>query len=119
MNLVDCSVSNAVIDRGGVQLPIPSALVDRATRAKNHVFGIRPENVALHQSEGAEDIAVPAKVVISEPLGAETLVTFAVGKVELVARCPASFRVQPETVQTLYLRPSAMHLFDKNSGQAL
>jgi len=62
---------------------------------------------------------VPATVVISEPLGAETLVTFQVGQVELVARCASSFKAQPGAAQTLYLDPAAMHLFDKVSGQAL
>jgi hypothetical protein len=52
-------------------------------------------------------------------LGAETLVTFQVGAVELMARCAASFKVPPGTQQTVYLDPAAMHLFDRDSGQAL
>jgi ABC-type sugar transport system ATPase subunit len=58
-------------------------------------------------------------VVITEPLGAETLVTFAVGACELVARCSASFREAPGSARTIYLASAAMHLFDSASGLAV
>jgi multiple sugar transport system ATP-binding protein len=94
-------------------------LAERAAQAKAHVFGIRPENVALGPRGVEGEVAVPAAVVISEPLGAETLVTFQVGQVELMARCAASFKAPSGSAQTLYLDPAAMHLFDKDSGQAI
>jgi len=98
---------------------LPQALMDRAARVGAHTFGIRPENVSISPRHAEGEVAVPATVVISEPLGAETLVTFQVGQVELVARCASSFKAQPGAAQTLYLDPAAMHLFDKVSGQAL
>jgi len=119
MNLVPCNVSAGVVDLGGVGLRLPLSLAERAAHVQSLVFGIRPENVTLSPNAAAEDVAVPATVVISEPLGAETLVTFQVGQVELVARCAASFKQPPGTALTLYLNPSAMHLFDKDSGQAV
>jgi multiple sugar transport system ATP-binding protein len=102
-----------------VRVTLPQALAERATHATDHTFGIRPENVSTSPRAVPGELAVPGTVVISEPLGAETLVTFQVGQSELVARCASSFRAQPGTTQTLYLDPAAMHLFDKASGQAL
>ena len=67
----------------------------------------------------AAEVTVTGRVVISEPLGAETLVTFQVGQSELVARCPASFKAAPGSTHALYMDPAAMHLFDPATGQAL
>ena len=86
------------------------------SRAEPHWPRRAPWGPPQHQPG---EVAVPARVVISEPLGAETLVTFQVGQAELVARCPASFKAAPGTAQTLYMNPAAMHLFDRASGQAL
>jgi len=119
MNLVDCTVSAGLVDLGGVHVTLPQLLAQRAGQAKNHVFGIRPENLTLSPRNVLDEVALPAKVVISEPLGAETLVTFQVGDTELVARCSASYKAQPGGAQTLYLTPAAMHLFDKDTGLAL
>ena len=83
------------------------------------VFGIRPENISPLPRNVTGELSVPSTVVISEPLGAETLVTFQVGQVELVARCAASYKMPAGSQQTLYLDPQAMHLFDGDSGKAL
>lgn len=121
MNLVSCKIRNGVVDLGGVAVPLPAALAQTVTSssAQQHIFGIRPENLSLQAHHVPGEVAVPAKVVISEPLGAETLVTFEVGQVEWVARCAASFKAHAGDAATLYLDPSAMHVFDKDSGQAL
>lgn len=119
MNLVDCTLVQGHADLGGAMIALPADLTARAGASTAQVFGIRPENVSLAPQHQLGEVAVPACVVISEPLGAETLVTFQVGLAELVARCPASFKVAPGTPQTLYMNPTAMHLFDRASGQAL
>ncbi len=120
MNLVACHIDALGADLGlGARIALPAELLARAGSSAGHVFGIRPENLALAPRHVPGEVAVPAKVVISEPLGAETLVTFQVGQVELVARCAASFKSPSGTAQTLYLDPSAMHLFCQASGQAI
>jgi multiple sugar transport system ATP-binding protein len=119
MNLVDCTVSGGRVDFGGVSVALPQSLAQRAGQAKKHVFGIRPENLTLSPRYVPDEVAVSANVVISEPLGAETLVTFQVGDVELVARCSASYKAQQGSVQKLHLDPAAMHLFAKETGLAL
>ena len=119
MNLVDCMVSAGRVHLGGVSVALPQTLAQRALQAERHVFGIRPENLALSPRDVPDEVFVPANVVISEPLGAETLVTFQVGDAELVARCSASYKALPGSAQTLYLDPAALHLFDKDTGLAL
>ncbi|PUE09575.1 hypothetical protein B9Z51_07435 [Limnohabitans sp. T6-5] len=119
MNLVACQIQDGRAELGGTSVALPLALLARAASAQSHVLGVRPENLSLSPRQIQGEISVPAQVVITEPLGAETLVTFQVGQTEWVARCPASFKLAPGTAQTLYLDPLAMHLFDQASGQAL
>ena len=120
MNLVDCQVSASGADLGqGVHIGLPADLLARAASVQGHVFGIRPENLSLAPRQVPGEVSVQAQVVITEPLGAETLVTFQVGGVEMVARCAAGFKAQAGTPQSLYLDPQALHLFCKSSGQAL
>ena len=118
MNLVACSLRVGKVDLGnGAAFEVPSALADRANAASELKFGIRPEDIALAPAEGS--VPVAATVVLTEPLGAETLVTFKVGHCELVARCAASFSLASGTSTTIYLASSRMHLFDNTTGQAL
>jgi multiple sugar transport system ATP-binding protein len=118
MNLVPGSLDGATLDLGGATLALPAELAARARGHAALTFGVRPENLAL--AAGSEhDLALPAQVALLEPLGAETLVTFQVGRAELVARCPASFRDAPGTARRLHVHPQSLHLFDTASGQAL
>jgi len=119
MNLLPCSLANGLADVGGAGVALPADLWARAAAADGHVFGIRPENIALSPRDGQAHIAMNAQVVITEPLGAETLVTFQVGQAELVARCAPDFRAPAGSAQTIYLDASALHLFNASTGQAL
>jgi len=118
MNLVDCTVAQGAADLGGARFALPAGLAARAAAVPRLRFGVRPENLTLAATgDGSAELA--AEVLLLEPLGAETLVTFRVGAVELVARCPASFRDAPGSRRTLHLQPAHMHLFDADSGAAL
>ena len=118
MNLVPATLADGAIDLGGVHFALPADLARRAASAKSLRFGVRPENLTLAAT--ADNCAVlPAEVVLLEPLGAETLVTFQVGAVELVARCSAQFVAAPGSRRQLHLQPGHMHLFDADSGAAL
>ena len=117
MNLVPCSLEAGRAILGDTSIALPAALAQAAQQAKSLRFGIRPENIALQAF--ADSTEIPAKVVLTEPLGAETLVTFSVGNAELVARCSANFRQPPGTPLNLHLSQSHMHLFDADSGLAI
>jgi multiple sugar transport system ATP-binding protein len=113
MNLVPCTIQAGQIDLGtGASLPLPSALQGKS--ATQLVFGIRPENIALSASH--DSMSLDAKVVITEPLGAETLVTFQIGGSEMVARCPASFSSKAGEAMQVHLAQEHMHLFDATTG---
>jgi multiple sugar transport system ATP-binding protein len=116
MNLVPCKIDAGHIDVGdNVRIALPAALAGKG--ASQTLFGIRPENIALAASPGSA--SVPASVVITEPLGAETLVTFKVGASEMVARCAASFAAPAGTGMQIHLSEEHMHLFDASTGDKL
>ena len=116
MNLVPCTVNAGQIDLGGgVNLPLPTGLQGKS--AAQLTFGIRPENISLSASTGS--VSLPAKVVITEPLGAETLVTFHIGGSEMVARCAASFAARAGEAMQVHLAQEHMHLFDAATGAHL
>ncbi len=119
MNLADCVLYEGYADLDGLRVPLPYDLAHRATRHPKLKFGVRPENLRL-ASAGPQDIALPAEVVLLEPLGAETLVTLRLGRLcEMVARCPASFRQAPGTLLTLHIAAGHLHLFDATTGAAI
>jgi len=116
MNLLPCRLADSRIHIGSTSFP-QSGAMPRPPAGSELVFGIRPENIQLQPSEGAFETI--AKVVVTEPLGAETLVTFDIGGHELVARCSAAFAQPPGTAMPVYLDASRMHLFDSRTGFAL
>jgi multiple sugar transport system ATP-binding protein len=118
MNLVECRVADGAAEIGGVRVPLPAPLAQRAQAAAQWTFGIRPENVSL-APQHADDVSVPVEVSLLEPLGAETLATLELGTAQIVARCPAGFREPPGTRLNVHLGPRHMHLFDRASGVAI
>ena len=120
MNLADCTLAGRMADLGGTPIELPVALAERAANAGPAAifkFGLRPENIALLPSDGAQ--RVPAHVSLLEPLGAETLITLRIGNAEMVARGPAAFRQPPGTALDVWLHAQHLHLFDAASGAAL
>jgi multiple sugar transport system ATP-binding protein len=113
MNLVNCTLAGSTADLGGAQIEVDAALAAGSLK-----LGVRPENIALAALSGS-DQALPAEVLLLEPLGAETLVTLRIGQAEMVARCPAAFRDKPGTRLSVFVRAPHLHLFDAQSGAAL
>ena len=133
MNLLPCNVQNGQIVLGGqketgrneteriASVGLPPHLQNSTAKSTHqdgrYVFGIRPENIHLAPAEDRS--ALSASVVVAEPLGAETLVTFKVGACEVVARCPANFQERVGTAMPIYFDQQHMHLFDAESGLAI
>jgi len=118
MNLVPCTLADGRADLGGALAALPADLARRAGGSADLSFGVRPENLRLAREAG-DDVVLAAEVLLLEPLGAETLVTFRIGQAEMVARCPAAYRPAAGTRTELFVSPSHLHLFDRASGAAL
>ncbi|MFM7705363.1 MAG: ABC transporter ATP-binding protein [Rubrivivax sp.] len=114
MNLCPCTVASGRARLGSLELPLLPPL---AALQGEQVLGVRPENLLLAR-QGDDDLALPARLVLHEPLGAEALITVQAGDAEWIARVAASFRGQPGQAVTLHVNPRHLHLFDRQSGQA-
>ena len=81
-------------------------------------FGIRPEDVRAEKLNAA-DAPLKAQVVVAEPLGAETLITFATSGGDLVARLSPQHKLVPGQAVTLWLDMRKAHVFDAETGVVL
>jgi multiple sugar transport system ATP-binding protein len=81
-------------------------------------FGIRPEDVRLERA-GETDQALDTRVVVVEPLGAETLLTLACPGGELVARVPPQPDLAPDQALRVWIDMAKFHAFDPQTGSAL
>jgi sn-glycerol 3-phosphate transport system ATP-binding protein len=120
MNFLDAEVAEG----GAVRLSSMQAPLARHNALANHAgrsvtLGLRPEH--LRPPENGEAPGFQLKVDLVETLGADTL---AHGRVddtahELTARLPGTHRVADGDRVPLTVDPSALHLFDPESGQRL
>ncbi len=117
MNLLPCKIDGSSAMLGPQAIMLAAQLAARATGMHEPIFGIRPENITLQPN--GDCAPVDARVVLTEPLGAETLVTLEIGGREMVARCSAAFARAPGEALPVYMHPSHIHLFDGANGLAL
>ncbi len=108
-----------VVLTGGVRLPLAPSWRTRVAGRNGLVieFGIRPEDISVET--GGEKAALSGTVVVAEPLGAETLVTFACAGGEVIARMPPSVNHRPGDSVTIYVDMQKCHVFDRANGLAL
>lgn len=118
MNLVPCRLSDGRAFLGSLAIALPERLARAGGGRDRALFGIRPENI-LPTSEDSGAIPVPATVVMTEPLGADTLVTLRVADSDVVARWPPHFSGRRGETVCAHFSVSHMHLFDAESGAAL
>ncbi len=112
MNFAPCRVgaegAEITLD-GGIRLAIPSAARGRtsAWAGKSATFGIRPEHLSL---DGPD--AVDAKVVLTEPLGSETLALVRIGDVEMTGRFAPDVGLAAGQDIRLSMAVAKVHIFD-------
>jgi multiple sugar transport system ATP-binding protein len=112
MNVLRAEVRDgALVAEGAWRLP----LTRRVDAASVHV-GIRPEGIDL---VGPSPEAQAAEVLVSEPLGSETIVDVTVGGTLVKVRAAPEVRPAPGTRVYLRVDPDALRLFDASTGDAL
>jgi multiple sugar transport system ATP-binding protein len=115
MNFIDGKVvggaAPAVETANGIRLPLASA--PAGAEGRPVVYGVRPEHL-----ERADD-GVVAEVVVVEPTGSETQVVARLGSKDIIAVFRDRQQVRPGENIRLRPRPSAVHLFDKDTGRRL
>jgi multiple sugar transport system ATP-binding protein len=123
MNFLNAVVSNEGGLRLASQIELPVLRERfRPLRPGNPVIlGIRAENIVPrgHGQAPAKSWDFSAKVLLSEPLGSETLLIVQLGADELVAKMLNPVPVKPDQIMDFQLDMAAMHLFDAASQTSL
>ena len=128
MNFIDATLvaqeGSLLVDAGSFRVRVPETFRSRLEpyTGKQVVFGVRPEDIALHDpaTDAGEERTMTARAEVVETLGSEIFVHLACGAHSLVARMEVP--EQPLSVgQTLQvdLKMLKSHVFDKETMQAV
>jgi multiple sugar transport system ATP-binding protein len=88
-------------------------------KGKKAVFGIRPEDVFVHEGEHKEGESFGASVLIAERTGAEVYLHLSAHGQELNARVGTNTDVKFGDKIKIKFDIKKAHLFDKESGKAI
>lgn len=126
MNFFTVTLNNGVISDGlGLSLHLPEGrnkvLVDQGYEGKEIVFGIRPEDIHSEEVvlQASPEAKVTAEVVVSELLGAESMLYTRVGHTEFVSKVDARDFHNPGEKLDLAFNISKAHFFDKETEQVI
>ncbi|MGX7233864.1 ABC transporter ATP-binding protein [Enterococcus italicus] len=126
MNFFNVVLNNSVISDGlGLSLRIPEGrnkvLVEKGYEGKEIIFGIRPEDIHSEEVvlQASPEATVKAEVVVSELLGAETMLYTRVGNTEFISKVDArDFHNPGETIE-LAFNINKAHFFDKQTEEVI
>ena len=126
MNFFNVTLQDGVISNGkGLSLQLPEAkrklLEDKGYNGKDLIFGIRPEDIKGAQIaiDTYPAATVKSEVVVSELLGAETMLYTRVDDTEFVSKVDArDFHNPGETVE-LAFDLNKSHFFDKETEEVI
>jgi multiple sugar transport system ATP-binding protein len=105
-----------MLDATDLQLPLDGAPARLdAYLAKPVVVGIRPEDLKPTTAPAV----LRAKLELMEPVGNEVFLNLDCHGTPLVARTPPQALPEPGSFVNLSYVPSALHVFDAQSGQRL
>ena len=126
MNFFTVTLKNGMISDGhGLNLRIPEGknkvLIEKGYEGKELVVGIRPEDIHSEQValEASPEATVRAEVVVSELLGAETMLYTKIGSTEFISKVDARDFHRPGEVIDLAFNINKAHFFDKTSENVI
>ncbi len=126
MNFFNVTLNKGIIsDGGGLSLRIPEGrnkvLVEKGYEGKQLIFGIRPEDINSEEVvlQASPETTVKSEVVVSELLGAESMLYTKVGETEFVSKVDARDFHRPGEMIDLAFNISKAHFFDKDSEEVI
>ncbi len=117
MNRLKASIESDAIDWGdGVRWARPASGMPDLPERTPLVLGIRPEHVRLGPAGGGS-LQGQGIVQMLEPLGAETLVTLAIGTQSLICRADADIAVKPGDTLEVAMDLRQLQAFQIGTGE--
>ena len=125
MNLKDAEIADGhMVFSNGDRLPLPARFRDRVTAGQKVTFGLRPDDLypaghGLHSGEDADVHRQDLNIILTEPLGNETLVFSEFGGAEWVGRMLNPRPLRSGEALSFCFDLSQAHLFDGATGRTL
>ncbi len=127
MNFFDATLVGSdgrmFVDAGAFRVPVPEEKVPhyKGTVGKRVTFGIRPEDVMDPQyaKPGTHTAQVPARVDVRELMGNEVFLYLMTGDKQMVARVDPRTQVRIGDDVQVALNMDNMHVFDRESENAI
>jgi multiple sugar transport system ATP-binding protein len=133
MNLIRCRLEGRSLRfPGGGTLQLPEGCASPDSPERDVVLGVRAERISVASSDAVASETLPAHIVLSEYLGAETVVAFKSGRRAdqaeqgavaehdvLQARIPGELHLTPGADCTVRLDLTNASFFDIDSGERL
>ncbi|HEX4743061.1 MAG TPA: ABC transporter ATP-binding protein [Candidatus Limnocylindria bacterium] len=111
MNFLQGTLRDGTFSGDGFSFPVQR--LPAGAEGRSLLMGVRAEHLAL----GGGDI--PARVVVSEPLGSHALITAMVGKTPLKVQVPIDTELRPDEQIRLGVQPALVRWMDQATGEAL
>ena len=125
MNFFKVTVRKDCLEGDGLNLALPEGQL-KQLKAKGYldkevIFGIRPEDISSRQlvHDTYPEASVRAEVLVSELLGAETILYVRLGSHEFTARVDARDFHQPGDQVQLTFNVAKGHFFDVETEEAI
>lgn len=126
MNLFEVTLNGNRISNGfGLDIEVPQVKLN-TLKARNYdgkklIFGIRPEDIQSEQIviDASPNSVVTTEVVVSELLGAETMLYSKVGDTEFIAKVDARDFHKPGEMIELAFNMNKSHFFDIETEQVI
>ena len=125
MNFFTITLQDGVLTGDGFKLGLPEGrrkhLEEKGYNGKSFTLGIRPEDIKASQLEldTYPSSIVEAEVVVSELLGAETMLYSKVGNTEFVSRVDARDYHKPGEKVRLTFNLNKAHFFNDETDQSI
>ncbi|AYG01832.1 ABC transporter ATP-binding protein [Lactococcus allomyrinae] len=126
MNFFEVTVNGNKLSNGeGLSIEMPEGkeklLKDQGYNGKKVWLGVRPEDISAGelQAQAYPDSRVDAEVVVSELLGAETMLYLKTGSTEFVSRVEARDFRNPGEKLTVTLNLNKAHFFDVDTEKRI
>jgi len=103
---------------GGVRLAVPpSRRAELAPHAGQRItLGVRPEHIGSARGDGTDS---PARIILTEPLGSDTMVLLRIGEAEMTGRFPPDSRLKAGLELPVHLQLEQAHFFAADTGRRL
>ena len=117
MNLWPGTLDGGTVRAAGAEVEMPSSQRAAVAAAGGFEVGVRPEDVSLTVSPGPG--RAPARVVVVEPMGNETIAVLDAGGTRVVARGPSDLPAHPGSTLWFSVAPDRVLFFESAEGRRI